>query len=126
MDGQSGEQYIVTPEILTALTELGKLRYPIGKCISLIEVKESDRDFFSKSFLTEGSQIFMAYRNGIDIADFELDQKLYQLAKVGDVKAMDKLEKRISKHLNELKEEVRTGRYGICNNQELIKILKTK
>lgn len=81
-----------TEEDLAKVVDLGKLGYPWEKCANILAVQ--DREEFKKDFHSPQSQIYKNYQIGTDLADFELDTKVFQLAKTGDLKAIQEFEKR--------------------------------
>ena len=73
------------------LKNCGALGYPASKIASVMElpIKVIEDGLGDKE-----SDISKAYQAGIDYADYVIDLKLFDLARQGDIKAMDKLEKR--------------------------------
>jgi len=70
---------------------MGALGYPAAKVASVMEL---DLKVIEAGLSDKESDIFKAYQAGIDYADYVIDLKLFDLARQGDIKAMDKLEKR--------------------------------
>jgi len=81
-----------TADQLKRLTQLGALGYGAKKCANVIEVDFTDD--FAREFHNPESEIGKAYQKGKDMADFAIDAKLFELAKAGDIKALEKLETR--------------------------------
>lgn len=82
-------------EILSKVVDLGKLQYPAEKIISILNIPEKEKNIFIDDFNNPSHEIYKSYQMGIDIRDFEIDSKLYQLAKTGDLKAMKQLNEKI-------------------------------
>lgn len=79
-------------ETRTKIINLGSLLYPAEKCANILMLTGAKRAQFLKDFLNPSSEVAQCYQIGIDLADFEIDSKLLQLAKSGDLKAIQKLE----------------------------------
>ena len=88
----------MTDETLKKIQSLGSLGYPADKCANVLELTGEDRAKFLADFKNPKSEIAQVYQIGIDIADFEIDAKLLQLAKTGDAKSIQLLETRKKKH----------------------------
>ncbi len=77
---------------LKSVAGCGCLGYPLSKIINVLEI--DDEAAFTQDFDDENSAVYKAFKKGIDLADYEIDQKLLQLSKEGNLKALDDLEKR--------------------------------
>ena len=77
-------------ELLTQITQAGTLGYPLSKILNVFDIQDEDQ--FKKDFYDETTKINKAYQKGVDKSEFLLDSKLFEMAKDGDIKAMDKLE----------------------------------
>lgn len=84
-------------EILKKVVNLGSLRYPVEKCMNVLQLDGESRKEFEKDFLNQDSEIAKNYQTGIDVADFEIDTKLFNLARTGDPKAIKAFDERIKK-----------------------------
>jgi len=85
-------------ELKQKIINLGELRYPPDKCANVLELSGEERLDFIRDIKTQGTNINCWYQIGIDLADFNIDSKLYQLAKTGDHKSIDMLEYRQKKY----------------------------
>jgi len=81
-------------EIIKKVVTLGSLGYPKEKCLNILELTTEQRMAFEQQFKQPKSTIGKAYQTGVDLADFEIDKKLYELAKTGDLKAIKEFELR--------------------------------
>lgn len=79
---------------LAKIVDLGKLGYPAEKCSNILGYKGAEKAGFLADFEDDKSQVFENYQNGKDLADFEMDTKVYQLAKAGDLAAIKEFELR--------------------------------
>lgn len=87
-------------EILKKTIQFGVLCYPVDKALNLLEFdNQAEKDSYRKAFRTPNSSIAQAYAKGNDMRDFAFDTKLFEMAKAGDVKAMQEFEKRREKIL---------------------------
>ena len=75
-------------EFLKKMVQVGTLGYPLSKIINVLDV--DDEKQFTKDFDNPKSKVSVAYQKGVDKADFILDSKLFEMAKGGDLKALDK------------------------------------
>lgn len=81
-----------TDEQIRKITMLGQLGYGLQKCANIMDFE--DNEDFKRDFKNSESRIAKAYQKGQDIADFSIDAKLFELAKSGNITAMDKFELR--------------------------------
>lgn len=79
---------IFEESIINKIIDLGKLSYPLEKCLNILQLDSEKETEFRKQFININSQVRKAYQIGVDLCDFEIDTKLYQLAKTGDMKAI--------------------------------------
>jgi len=79
-------------EFLKKMVQVGTLGYPLSKILNVLDI-ENEKQFI-KDFNTKNSDVFNSYQKGVDKADFLLDIKLFEMAKNGDLKALDKYEQR--------------------------------
>lgn len=80
--------------ILEKMVDLGSLGYPPEKCANVLRLTGADRIDFLKNFMDKTHELSIHYKMGEDAADFEIDSKILQLAKTGDMKAIEKYEQR--------------------------------
>lgn len=77
-----------TEDFLKKIVQMGTLGYPLSKIINVLDI--IDIPAFSIDFYSEGGPVFSSYKKGLDKADFIIDSKLFDMAKSGDLKAMEK------------------------------------
>lgn len=94
-----------TEDFLKKMVQVGTLGYPLSKIINVLDIDDIKQ--FTKDFDNPKSQVAISYQKGIDKADFVLDSKLFDMAKGGDLKALDKYEVR---KRNNIYREVRESR----------------
>ena len=97
---------IYTEEILKQITQGGTLGYPLSKLINILDIEDEEQ--FSNDFFDEDCVVFKHYRRGIDKSDFLLDSKLFDMAKNGDLKALEKYESRKKRHQYDYEDEMNT------------------
>lgn len=88
-------------DFLKKMVQLGTLGYPLSKIINVLDIDDIKQ--FTKDFDNPKSKVAISYQKGVDKADFVLDSKLFDMAKGGDLKALDKYE--VRKRNNIYKEE---------------------
>jgi hypothetical protein len=81
-----------TEEFLKKMIQVGTLGYPLSKVANVLEV--DDFEVFKKDFYDQNHTINLNYNKGLDKADLIIDSKLFELAKNGDLKALEKYERR--------------------------------
>lgn len=79
-------------DFLKKMVQVGTLGYPLSKIINVLDIEDTKQ--FTKDFDNPKSQVAISYQKGVDKADFVLDSKLFDMAKGGDLKALDKYEVR--------------------------------
>lgn len=94
-------------DFLKKMVQVGTLGYPLSKIINVLDIE--DHKQFTKDFDNPKSQVAISYQKGVDKADFLLDSKLFDMAKGGDLKALDKYEARKRNNINR-EERERRGR----------------
>ena len=94
-------------DFLKKMVQVGTLGYPLSKIINVLDIDDIKQ--FTKDFDNPKSQVAISYQKGVDKADFVLDSKLFDMAKGGDLKALDKYEvrKRNNIHREERESRVR-------------------
>ena len=81
-----------TTEFLGKITGMGTLGYDVQKIINILDIE--DEEGFSKEFNDKKSLIAKAYQKGVDKSDYIIDTKLFEMAKAGDMKAIEMYDKR--------------------------------
>lgn len=84
----------MTEEFRDKIIKLGQLGYPAEKCARILELAGEEFSRFVREFGDPKSETFSLYQIGVDQADFEIDTKLFLLAKSGDMKALAQLDER--------------------------------
>ncbi|MFY7937475.1 MAG: hypothetical protein ACOVOQ_08860 [Flavobacterium sp.] len=79
-------------DFLKKMVQVGTLGYPLSKIINVLDIDDTKK--FTKDFDNPKSKVAISYQKGVDKADFVLDSKLFDMAKGGDLKALDKYERR--------------------------------
>jgi hypothetical protein len=79
-------------DFLKKMVQVGTLGYPLSKIINVLDIDDTKQ--FTKDFDNPKSKVAISYQKGVDKADFVLDSKLFDMAKGGDLKALDKYERR--------------------------------
>ena len=79
-------------DFLKKMVQVGTLGYPLSKIINVLDIDDTKQ--FTKDFDNPKSKVAISYQKGVDKADFVLDSKLFDMAKGGDLKALDKYEMR--------------------------------
>lgn len=92
-------------DFLKKMVQVGTLGYPLSKIINVLDIDDIKQ--FTKDFDNPKSQVAISYQKGIDKADFVLDSKLFDMAKGGDLKALDKYEIRKRQNINREERECR-------------------
>lgn len=84
-------------DTLNAVKNFGLLEYPIDQIVLLISELTTDvidRDTFISTFNDTNSDIRIAYEKGKALAMYQIDKRLLEMAKSGDLKALEKYEER--------------------------------
>lgn len=81
-------------EFIKKMRAVGTLGYSLNKIINVLDIDNKDIKSFTADFNNENSIIRLAYQKGVDQSDYLIDMKLFELAKKGDLKALEKYEKR--------------------------------
>lgn len=79
-------------DILRKMVSMGTLGYSTQKIINILDIENEDA--LRADLQNPESKLFKAYQKGMDKADYAVDMKLYELAKNGDLKALEKWEER--------------------------------
>ena len=78
------------------IINFGALGYPIEKISNIMDIK---KEVLQCEIFEE------LYQKGKDTSDFVIDLKLFEMAKAGDIKALDKLNSRKKRYVNENDED---------------------
>lgn len=81
----------IIEEQIEQVINFGVFDYDAEKIASLLEVDISE---VIDDMNDEESELYKLLKKGRDMADYVIDLKLFELAKNGDLKALDKLEHR--------------------------------
>lgn len=73
------------------LKNMGALGYPAKKISNIMKL---DVSFLESQLSNQNSEIFKIYNEGADYASYIIDLKLFEMAQSGDIKAIEKMEKR--------------------------------
>ena len=92
-------------EFLKKMVQVGTLGYPLSKIINVLDIDDIKQ--FTKDFDNPKSKIAVSYQKGVDKADFILDSKLFEMAKNGDLKALQKYEERKRNQIYDAEREKR-------------------
>ena len=79
-------------DFLKKMVQVGTLGYPLSKILNVLDIDNEKQ--FTNDFDDPKSKIAISYQKGVDKADFVLDSKLFEMAKNGDLKALQKYEER--------------------------------
>jgi len=81
-------------KVLDKVMQLGTLGYPLSKALNVLDLEEGLVDQFQRDFECPDTVIYKQYQKGVDKSDFLIDAKLFEMAKNGDLKAVEKYEQR--------------------------------
>jgi hypothetical protein len=95
----------LTDEILQKIEQCGVLGYPASKICSILNIENEDE--FLRGFNDPNSKTYKFYQRGVDKGDFAIDLKIYELAKGGDLDAIDKFQLRKKRNLIDRNDEIR-------------------
>ena len=98
-----------TDDFLKKIMQCGTLGYPLSKILNVLDIENEAE--FKVDFNNKESEVSKNYQKGIDRADFVLDSKLFEMAKDGDLKALDKYERRKDIQIRKKENEDRDARY---------------
>jgi glycosylphosphatidylinositol transamidase (GPIT) subunit GPI8 len=83
-----------TEDFLKKIIQMGILEYTCDKILNILDEFIEDQNKFIKDFNNDNSEVYKAYKKGKDKADFIIDQRLFELAKTGNIAAIEKIEQR--------------------------------
>lgn len=81
-------------ELIDLVVSFGIVRYPLDKILNIIP-DDVDKDEFTLQFNDPTHHINKAYQKGIDRSEYDIDIRLFEMAKSGDLKALEKYEERL-------------------------------
>jgi len=73
------------------IINMGVFNYGSKKIANILEL---DHEYIEKEIQNKDSEINKLLQKGCDLSDYVIDLKLFDLAKLGDLKALEKLDKR--------------------------------
>lgn len=83
-----------TEEDRERIINFGAFDYPPQKMANILGLETE----YIKNLMKDKNSVFYSlFQKGIDMADYVIDLKLFEMAKSGDIKALDKLEQRKKK-----------------------------
>lgn len=92
-----------TEDFLRKIVQVGTLAYPLSKIINVLDIDDISQ--FSLDFDNPNSEIYKSYQKGLDKADFLIDSKLFDMAKNGDLDALNKYEIRKRNYIHREQKE---------------------
>ena len=73
------------------IVNCGVFGYNAAKMANILNV---DSNLIEAELKNQNSDFFRLYQKGIDLSDYVIDLKLFEMAKSGDIKALEKLDAR--------------------------------
>lgn len=73
------------------MINFGAFNYDYARIASILEITVSEVE---ESMKNPDSQLFKCYHKGRHISEYVIDTKLFELAQMGDLKALNELERR--------------------------------
>lgn len=73
------------------IINMGVFDYPASKIANILSFDEEE---VKKEMKNKDSELYKLLLKGKDMADYVIDLKLFEMAKVGDIKALEKLQER--------------------------------
>ena|SRR5436309_1102757 len=92
-----------TEDFFKKIIGVGTLGYSLQKIINVLDIEAADVEQFTNDFYDGDSAIAKAYQKGVDKADYAIDIKLFEMAKAGDLIALQQYEQR--KRIQQLKKK---------------------
>jgi hypothetical protein len=92
-----------TEEFLMKVIQVGTLGYPFSKIVNVLDVEDEGQ--FERDFYDENHVVCKNYKKGLDKADFIIDNKLFDMAKKGDLDALKEYQARKKKSQVKFEEE---------------------
>jgi len=86
-------------DFLRRIVGVGTLGYSLEKIINVLDIPTSEIKTFSEEFYNKSSEVYRAYKKGVDKADYVIDMKLFEEAKSGNIRALKIYEERKDKEL---------------------------
>lgn len=91
------QELIIDEKTAELIVNFGAFRYGVEKMANILDV---DKGIIDKEFKNKNSEFHRLYQKGVDVSDYKIDLKLFELTKAGDLKALEKFEIRRKKNLN--------------------------
>jgi len=95
----------ISDETLLKIEQCGVLGYPASKICSILGL-DDDGEFLNL-FNDPSSRVYKSFKKGVDKGDFAIDLKIYELAKSGDLTAIERFQIRKKKNLSDRNDEIR-------------------
>lgn len=83
---------IYDDDLLNKIKSFGCLYYSIEKIISVLDLDDDTQNQIEKDFWDKSSLIYRKYQSGIDLSDFQIDTRVFNMALQGDLKAIEMYE----------------------------------
>lgn len=83
------DKHLITEDVEEKVITFGSLHYSADKMANILGW---DEKYIVKQMNDKSSDFSKLYKRGSDIAEYLLDKKLFEMAKSGDLKAMEKYE----------------------------------
>ena len=94
---------IYEDSFLSKIIQVGTLGYPFSKIVNVLDVE--DVKTFKKDFYDKDHQVNIKYNVGLDKADLLIDSKIFEMAKGGDLKALEIYERRKHEYKDQFDDE---------------------
>ena len=75
-------------ELLELVVLFGIVKYPLVKILNILP-DSVDAEEFKKRFKDQNSDVYKSYQKGVDRGDYDIDIRLFEMAKSGDLKAIE-------------------------------------
>ena len=98
---------IITAEVEEKVVTFGALSYPNSKMANVLGWKLEE---VNELMSNQKSDYFILYERGVDMAEYLLDKKLFDMAKSGDLKAMEKYDFKKQQAMSLGKQKGKVGR----------------
>lgn len=97
------------------IVNFGVFGYDALKMANILDADESE---IQKELEDETTFFNKLYQKGRDMSDYVIDLKLFEMAKSGDIKALDKLEARKQGRNEEIKRKIRDLEFNKKNKRK--------
>jgi len=82
---------VIAEEREEEVINFGAFSYSVEKMANILNLPEAE---IKKAFADKSSRFHELYQKWVDMSDYAIDKKLFELAKTGDLKALEKFEER--------------------------------